>query len=706
MTAPGRRMQVAGVALASLALVAVIAGWGGPHDPARGLLVVLYSLFGGGWAAGMYLLAGIGLGTLVAPMLRGAPGAVAVQSAFGLALILAVSHGLGVAGLLQPPAGRVMALVPVVLGLVLLARRLARVAQPWARPVSPLVVLLLPATAVLVVAASNPPGWLWDSEFGGFDALSYHLQLPREWLEQGRLWPVRHNVYSFLPGYVEAAFMHVAVLGGWSGSAGGPPLVAGEGLGLIAAQLLHAMLTVTAAGMVAAVTRRAAAVVTTDARVGGWAAMFAAALYLSTPWSVVTGSLAYNEQAVCALAAGALLAIMMCGPAPAVRGALGGWLFGSAICAKPSVVVLLGPIVLLTLLVHGGRGRWSRLVPAFVVGLAIAVAPWLTRNALAAGQPVFPLATSLFGSAHWTGEQVARYTAAHSFDGSLLDRLRLLVLPDPTDPAGPRHRGLLHPQWCVLFPVAGGACLLLLIPRPGRSGAATARRQERQLGWTLTAGLVLGVALWLTFTHIQSRFLLPLLVPACMAFGVALARGAPAATARREAVRRLVPVTIVLVQTAALVVQYSQQRGGQPNALLVPGPAFFTGAGAPRDLAPLTPVQGINRRTPPDAVVYLLGSSTPLYVLRDVVYATTWDTPPMLQVGGNDARGWPDALRQLGVTHLWVDFAELSRLRRVGWLHPALTPVTIRLLLEALGPPMMNWPELDSSLYRVPRPGR
>ena len=72
----------------------------------------------------------------------------------------------------------------------------------------------VPALALLLVAASSPPGWLWDSEGRGYDALEYHLQLPQEWLRMGRLAPLEHNVYSFLPGYIEAAFYHLAVATG------------------------------------------------------------------------------------------------------------------------------------------------------------------------------------------------------------------------------------------------------------------------------------------------------------------------------------------------------------------------------------------------------------------------------------------------------------------------------------------------------------
>lgn len=68
---------------------------------------------------------------------------------------------------------------------------------------------------LLIVAASISPGWLWSSEFSGFDALSYHLELPKQWfLSGGKIAPVEGVVYSALPSYVESAFLHLMSMRG------------------------------------------------------------------------------------------------------------------------------------------------------------------------------------------------------------------------------------------------------------------------------------------------------------------------------------------------------------------------------------------------------------------------------------------------------------------------------------------------------------
>ncbi|MEM9252773.1 MAG: hypothetical protein AAGB29_10530, partial [Planctomycetota bacterium] len=60
---------------------------------------------------------------------------------------------------------------------------------------------------LLAVGAACAPGSMWRVEAMGYDVLSYHLQLPREWLAAGRLSGLEHNVYSHLPSLVESMMM-------------------------------------------------------------------------------------------------------------------------------------------------------------------------------------------------------------------------------------------------------------------------------------------------------------------------------------------------------------------------------------------------------------------------------------------------------------------------------------------------------------------
>ena len=102
------------------------------------------------------------------------------------------------------------------------------------------------------------PAPLWGSEFGGYDVLEYHLELPQEWLAAGRLSPLDHNAYSYLPSYLEAASMHLGAMTlapKATATGGAYGLIAGEGYRLMACQFLHAGFTMIAAWLVARLVR-------------------------------------------------------------------------------------------------------------------------------------------------------------------------------------------------------------------------------------------------------------------------------------------------------------------------------------------------------------------------------------------------------------------------------------------------------------------
>lgn len=700
---------IAGIGLL-LCVLALLAGLGDGPGALAGVATIVERLATAGALAGVYLGAAFGLGRLLLPLVRGAEDHWPLRCALGLALMLTISHLLGWLGVLSGVAGLVVSIGVCAAGLFLLARDLSRgrCGLPELRAEH---LLLIPGVGVLLVAASNPPGWLWDSEFRAFDALSYHLQLPQEWLARGRLGPLEHNVYSFLPGYVEAAFHHLAVL---SGAPSEPVagraafgLLAGDGWRAVACQMLHAGLTLLAAWLTGRVVRAAAARAGLETALTRRAEVLAAALFLATPWAQVVGSLAYNEMGVCALFAGAILCAMDERISAARRGAACGVLIGVACGCKPTAILFAGlPLAVLLAFIVPAR-QWGRLALAGCAAGAAALAPWLLRNAGACGNPVFPYATGVFGSAHWSAEQVARFAASHHFEGSLADRLRLLVARDADDPAGARHRGLLHPQYFAFFPlvvVSLGA--LALRGRQGRRAAGVA-----------AAMLVMALAAWLAATHIQARFLVPLLVPGAAAFGLTIAALTPSARARYEALG--IGALAVLVQGVCGVRNFATQSGESPNYFLAIGPAALNGEAFREEFealpererrameGDLASIVHFNLVAPPGREVYLLGDSTPFYFGGAPRYHTTYDASPLGDVfreAPDDPALWPSRLRVRGIGMILVNFGELERLRRTGWYDPAVTPQRVETLLREHTTLVREWPREGRLLVRLRSP--
>lgn len=706
----------AALLLVSIAAFAVM----GQDGSATGAIAAHLFILAGSLPALVYILSAVGLGVLFRPLFKGLADEHTAQVALGLSLQFTLSHLLGWSGLLSGRFGLPVALVPIALGLILGARqglvhlRVSRDARPPATRFWDAIVGLslfsLPAVAILLVAACNPPAWLWASEFGGYDALSYHLQLPQEWLATGRLSPLTHNVYSFLPSYFESAFMHVAVLTGAPANSPGA-LLAHDGRAALASQILHALTALACALLVARVVRSltiAAADPADPARDARarHAGALAGGLLIATPWVIVVGSLAYNEMAMCTLFIGALAVAADRGAAPIRRWVIAAWLVGVASGIKPTALTFAGIPVAIMLLGTTPARSWLLAAPAAIGAGLLALAPWLVRNSLAGGNPVFPYLSPLFGTAHWTSDQAGRYLAGHHAGLNLSDRLRLLILPDPGDPAGPRHRGLLHPQWAAFFPlVLASVGALLLGARPLRRSALL-----------LSLGLLSQVALWLTTTHLQSRFLLPLAVPGTLLFGLAVGALLQGRTRLPGPLVTAVVSLPVLIQGAASAVIFLSQQRSRPNEFLTAGPAVFSGeifraefdSLPPNEreafLATASPEIFCNFTREAPELVYLLGDSTPFYFLCPILYHTTWDTSPLgaaIRAAPGNPDAWTTSLRARGITHVLYNPGEIGRLTRSGWYDPEVTTDIASRWLESSADLVRPWPQQNRYLFRL-----
>ncbi|MHC4102502.1 MAG: hypothetical protein ACYSW1_16660 [Planctomycetota bacterium] len=388
--------------LVVVVLIAWLAGFSGPEHPSAAA-TALWVLFTSAPLALCWLVAAFGYGWPLRRWLlgEGPDDWAAIDMGLGVAFMLVLDAGLGVLGILQESGG-FGAWVVVLIGFGLVIVQLRRVLRPSALVPWP-VWAAAPAIAVLLLAVCSAPGWLWATEFGGYDALSYHLQLPKEWLALGRITPLDHNVYSYLPSYVEAAYYHLAVLHGDAVAS------------VYACQLLHAGFTLLTAAVVGRIAWRA----------GGRAVGAAAAVVvLGTPWTVVAGSLGYNDMAVAFLLATGLLVIQIAPPDSPRRGAAVGVLATAACGAKLTAIGFVAVPLGLLMLAAVPPKRWLAPVVGAAVAAVICLLPYLVRNWVYSGNPVFPFATGLLGLGHWTQQQAEIWTTRHgtSLPASASDR--------------------------------------------------------------------------------------------------------------------------------------------------------------------------------------------------------------------------------------------------------------------------------------------
>ena len=257
-------------------------------------VVVVYQLATDGALLAAWLLASLGLGAFLLRVFRLAEQdrsrvllPVVTSIALGLGVLSLAALGLGLCGLLN----RITALGLIGLGILLAviaalsyrsrhrpgevdAAVRAWLAAPagWAW----LWLAVMPLLAIAIVGAMVPPGALWTpDEPHGYDVVEYHLQVPREWYEAGRILPLRHNVFSYFPFGVEMHYLLAMHLSG------------GPWHGMYLAQMMHGAHVVLAVLAVYAFAR-------TPSRSRA-SAVFAGVMAASVPWLTLLAPIAYNE---------------------------------------------------------------------------------------------------------------------------------------------------------------------------------------------------------------------------------------------------------------------------------------------------------------------------------------------------------------------------------------------------------------------------
>jgi len=597
-----------------------------------------------------WMLSAAGLGRVMAHHL-GWHGPTAA-CALGACLMLVLEQWAGTAGLLA--RGIVPAMALLTPGWWLLARTRAWPSEPPMPWAASLPVGL--ACGVMLAAIAVPPGFLWHAEFGGYDALSYHLQLPKSWIEAGSIRPLPHAAYSGFPSFLEAAFMHLMALRQDPRDAA------------VACQMLHATLMLTAACMLGRVATRAA-----GSTVAGAVTVAAA---MGTPWLLVTGSLPYSESGVLLGAVVMLGACITQGPWR-MGLALG---LGAAVAvgskASSAVLVVPGGVVA-WLVMHRSRPD-ARTALAGVAAAALALAPWLLRNAWHTGDPLFPLGGATTAG-WWTAEQAARWNAAHGTTAPWLDRLHALWRQGPLFGLGPNPSPgePWQPLWGVL-------------PWVGVMAWVTLGRRGPDRRWSLASLLMTAFTLvgWLAFTHLQSRFLIPAVAPLALVIGVWAARLAERSRAwQRGLVWSGVAWGLLAVWTCLRDFDGALRLSGQVAL-----------ASGDLDLALLQGIEGDEAaaevRARPSVEVTLgnlfpgqrtlaVGWSVPFWVRpgAPVRWSTVWDTNPMeTALAQPDARAWLQERYDL----VLVDWPMLDRWQRSGWLAKGLDPARVADALRGL----------------------
>jgi hypothetical protein len=314
--------------------------------------------------------------------------------------------------------------------------------------------LLVALVIVASLHASLPP----DTR----DETGYHLALPQLWGLQGDWWTPSDNFHLMFPGNAELVWA-------WAAATGGP-------LAPRFVTLVFALLTV---GLLWCWIDRSGA--------PPWTRDASLVCLLITPMALTSAAVCYVEWPLVFFMMLGLYATRVGGLATSASYAVPAIAWAVATGMKYTALLVIGFLVV-EWLVTCFRERPRRAIAAAVTiftALAVFAAPWLTRNWIATGDPVYPLG-GLVGIGESTADagDVTRYARLEG-----LWRWMPWLYHSTADPIAD-HR--LHPLWIVLH-------LAIL---------AVGWRWRRELPWWT----LLGTTLALLPFQPAPRIYLPILV--------------------------------------------------------------------------------------------------------------------------------------------------------------------------------------------------
>jgi hypothetical protein len=606
--------------------------------------MTIYRLIVEGAVLGLWLGAAAGAGSLLVALLNGFDESaderllrLTTATALGLGLFSLIALGLGLAGWLNQ--GTAIALLAC--GLIAGGTRLITSARcggfhtRWlAEPAGWgwLLLLGVPFVSIMTAGALLPPYLLWSpNEPHGYDVVEYHLQVPREWYEAGRIIPLHHNVFSFFPFNVEMHYLLAMHLRG------------GPWAGMYLAQLMHgAMILLSVLAACGFANRLAQAgkgpITTTPQRI---APVLTALAMLTTPWLAQLGAIAYDEGGFL------LFGILTIGWAAtalreskrrvsrfALAGVMAGFACGSKLTAVPEILVAICALSVLFLAIVPSKERLvARLSGPIIFGVAglLCFSPWLIRDWAWTGNPLFPEMPSLLGKGHFSDVQVERWRHAHQ-----------------PQPAQQQLAGRVKALWTDVL--ASWQFGYFLVPM---AVLAIVIKWKDSDVWFLGAMLFLLTVFWLGFTHLQSRFFI-LAVPIC---ALLIAR---------------LPWPIGLVIGIQAIVGFTILNQQYVKAINRFPPLLFGQVVGTDNLSWMPPV--VVDSVPPEARLTLVGDAKAFLYQRPMSllsYRTIFDVDTSRRIDVIDA--WAGPASPPGSQWICVDPGELKRFEKTYQPFPPLS---------------------------------
>jgi hypothetical protein len=477
----------------------------------------------------------------------------------------------------------------------------------------------LPFAFVIVLGAMLPPV--------EFDVREYHLQAPKEFYQAGRIDFLPHNVYANMPlGTEMLSLLGMVAIGDWWYGA------------LVGKTLIGLFAPLTALALYAAGRRF----------VTPLAGVVAAIVYISIPWIALVSMNGLVDGAMAFYLFAALYALLM-RQQSATSGVsserfvqLGGFMAGSAVATKyPAVLFCVIPFSAWVLWSsfrsppaprpRRSLPRFPRLEPLalFLGCVALGCGPWLAKNWILTGNPVYPLLVSTLEGETRTAEKDAQWTRVHAPPNFEL-----------SDLAGRAADVVLRSDWLspLVMPLAGLAFFT---------------RWRRMACW-LAAYIGFVFITWWLFTHRIDRFWIPILPVAALLAGM----GASWSDDRWWRVPLACFLAIGLLANFVVLT----------SGVIADNRFLADLSTLRRDPERVNPWHlYLNAHAGEVTGVLLVGDAQPFDLEVPALYNTVFDDSILEQlVGGRSPEEARHALAARNISHVYVDWSEVNRYRSPG----------------------------------------
>ncbi|MHC2067945.1 ArnT family glycosyltransferase [Bremerella sp. T1] len=624
-----------------------------PFEPSRGTLVQTGLLllpesisvwFGGGemplglfdrvgivLMAGLMLMFSYALGEFLLVRLKlldffGRVDGIILRLAIGLTLVSWSTAVLGMCGLLQRPLAIVLALAILFVALGTEWKKQLFAPNPQDEPEEEDLppkedeseswwwLLAAAPLCLFVLGVSILPPY-------EYDVLEYHLLVPKEWHEIGQIRVLPNNVYSGMPMGAEMwALLPMVFLPGSQGWL----------TGALVGKLVIGMFTLLTAGLLYGAGKRLA---------GIWAGRAAALSAIAVPWlayqsgtGLVDGVWAFFTLA----AAYPVLIVLTSDPHDDHRdglAVLSGLMAGMAFAVKyPALLIVVLPVF--ALWIYAVRTDWRVLV-MHVVAVTVIVSPWLIRNMVDTGNPVYPLAGNVFASDVRSEAQIEQWNQAHQVPrnasgsrysiGQLIDGITKFAGGSP---------------WAGLAVVPLAICGLFAA--------------NRKLVVPLAILLAVCWLVWWGFSHRLERFLIPAIPLGCLLAGIGAEKVAPHAVGR---------IALRVWLGLGLLVGFVLVNQTQSIKL---DPRMFVSLEALAKSHTSGAVAYLNKKVAPGDAVLATGDAALFYLQSPVFYHTCFNDSTMQQLVNKSAEERAAHLAEANIAWIYVHWGEIDRFRGPG----------------------------------------